>query len=291
MNATVEGTVLREHAEAHDPAEAPLAHVQHGGAVAAHQATSLLSALTQAAMNPQVDMEKVKQLFAMHKEMCAIDAEAAFNAALARAQAKILPVLNDRLNDHTSSRYATLAALNRVVMPELNAEGLSVSFNTETKNDEDPIPEGYLRTIGWMKHAAGHKERYHLDLPPDDVGIKGTKNKTDVQAHGSTNEYARRYLLRMMVNASTYDDRDSNAPRDNAAKIRERREQEEAQQKPKDPPAYAEEDITKNLPGWTKLVKEGKKTPERIVSQLRLRYTVTDEQVRNITAALPKEPA
>ena len=130
----------------------------------------------------------------------------------APSSACVTPVIvTDAENDHTQSRYATLAAINKAIVPIYSAEGLSVSFDTETKNDHDPIPQGFLRTLAYVSHAAGDTRRYHIDLPPDSVGAKGNTNKTGVQAAGSTNEYARRYLVRMIFNISTYDDEDGNA--------------------------------------------------------------------------------
>lgn len=173
---------------------------------------TLLTAIARAASDPAMDMDKVERLFKMHEKMVAQQAKAEFNAALSRAQQKIEPIATDAENDHTRSRYAKLAAINRAIVPLYTAEGLSVSFDTETKNETDPIPQGHIRTIAIVAHAAGHERRYHIDLTPDDVGAKGNTNKTAVQAAGSTNEYARRYLVRMIFNVSTFDDTDGNKP-------------------------------------------------------------------------------
>lgn len=179
-------------------------------AVQTPQAASLVQALAAAASDPRTDIDKMERLFAMHQAMTKQQAEADFNGAMARAQAKIQPIATDRENDHTHSRYATLRAINEVIAPIYSAEGLAVSFDTETKNDADPIPEGEIRTVAYVSHAGGHTRRYHLDLPPDDVGSQGKVNKTKVQAKGSTNEYARRYLMRMIFNIATGDDNDGN---------------------------------------------------------------------------------
>lgn len=169
------------------------------------QATSLLQAITSAAANKDVDIDKMRQLFEMHKEMVAIEAEAAFNAALARAQAKIEPIAAKAYNSQTQSYYAKLAAINKAIVPIYTAEGISISFGTA-----DCPKEGWYRTVAIVSHGAGHSREYHLDLPPDDVGIKGTANKTQVHAAGSTSSYARRYLVCMIFNVSTGDDNDGN---------------------------------------------------------------------------------
>ena len=172
--------------------------------VAPSNATSLLQAITSAASNPQTDIEKMERLFAMHQKMVATEAEAAFNNAMARAQAHIVPIANNAANDQTNSRYAKLAQINREIIPIYTAEGLSISF------DSADGPQGLMRTIAIVSHAQGHSRQYHLDLPPDDSGAKGTINKTKVHAIGSTSSYARRYLVCMIFNVTTEDDNDGN---------------------------------------------------------------------------------
>lgn len=169
------------------------------------QATSLLQAITQAASNPATDIEKMERLFAMHQTMVKSEAETAFNAAMARAQGAMEPVIKNRRNEQTNSNYADLATINALIKPIYTDEGFSISFDTA----EAPKPE-YLRVIAILSHKQGHSRTYHLDLPPDEVGIKGSVNKTKVHATGSTNMYARRYLTCMAFNISTVDDTDGN---------------------------------------------------------------------------------
>lgn len=176
--------------------------------VASSNATSLLQAITQAASNAQVDIEKMERLFAMHQQMVKAEAEAAFNGAMARAQAKMVPIATNAENTHTHSRYAKLEAINRLIVPIYAAEGLSVSFDSA----DSPV-QGWQRTIATVSHRDGHSRTYHLDLPPDAEGAKGNTNKTMVQATGSTNSYARRYLTNMIFNISTFDDKDGNVTR------------------------------------------------------------------------------
>lgn len=169
------------------------------------ESTSLLEAITDAARDKAVDLDKFERLFALHKEMVAREAEAQFNAAMARAQAKIVPIANNASNSSTNSRYAKLAAINKAIVPIYTAEGLAISFDSGKAEVAD-----WHRTVATVSHAAGHSKSYHLDLPLDDVGTKGTVNKTKVHATGSTNSYARRYLVCMIFNVTTKDDDDGN---------------------------------------------------------------------------------
>jgi len=184
--------------------------VQKGAIVLRSEASSLLDALTSAASDPKTDIGKMERLFAMHQQLAATQAQAAFNAAMSRAQAKIQPIVKTAENDHTKSMYAKLETINAEIVPIYTAEGLSVSFGTETANEKDPIPAGMRRTIAIVSHESGHDRRYHIDLALDASGSQGKVNKTDVQAAGSTSSYARRYLLLMIFNVSTGDDNDGN---------------------------------------------------------------------------------
>lgn len=177
------------------------------------QPANLMQALAAAAADPRMDVDKVERLFAMHKEMMAREAEAAFNDAMARAQANVEPIAKDRRNEHTKSMYATLAAINDAITPIYSAEGLAVSFDTyspERDKDLPPLLQGWVRVIAIVSHRGGHSKRHHLDGPLDDAGKDGTKNKTGIQAMGSTVSYLRRYLVCMIFNVATADDNDGN---------------------------------------------------------------------------------
>lgn len=57
-------------------------------------------------------------------------------------------------------------------------------------------------------------------------------------------------------------------------------------------PAYTEEQFTKNLPAWQKLIADGKKTAQHIIDNLLLKYTLTEAQVATIKGpAKVDEPA
>ncbi len=176
------------------------------------QPTSLMQAITMAASNPAMDMDKIERLFAMHQKVLAQEAEAQFNDAMARAQRNIVPVVANRKNTHTNSMYADLGAISKVIAPLYTAEGLSISFdsNREVLNaDGKPIPQqptGWFRTVGIVSHSAGHSRIHHIDLPSDTSGSQGKTNKTEIQGAISTTTYGRRALTCMVFNVATGDD-------------------------------------------------------------------------------------
>jgi ribosomal protein S5 len=190
-------------------------------AVQGAQPTSLMQAITMAASNPAMDMDKIERLFAMHQKVLAQEAEAQFNDAMSRAQRNIVPVVANQKNTHTNSMYADLAAIARVIAPLYTEEGLSISFdsNREVLNaDGKPIPAppaGWFRTVGIVSHSAGHSRIHHIDLPSDTSGSQGKANKTEIQGAISTTTYGRRALTCMVFNVAIGDN-DGNAGRGKA---------------------------------------------------------------------------
>ena len=187
--------------------EAALPAVQSAG-----NAGSLLQAIERVASNPSMDIAKIERLFAMHQQLMAKEAEAAFNDAMARAQAKIVPVVANQTNTHTQSMYADLAAISKVITPLFTAEGLSISFDADRPilgADGKPLPpppQGWFRTIAIVSHAVGHSRLHHIDLPSDEVGVKGNTNKTPIQGVVSMTTYGRRVLTCMVFNVAIGDE-------------------------------------------------------------------------------------
>jgi hypothetical protein len=62
--------------------------------------------------------------------------------------------------------------------------------------------------IANVMHEEGHTELVDADIPLDSTGIKGTVNKTATHATGSSFQYARNYMMRMIFNIPTGDDDD-----------------------------------------------------------------------------------
>lgn len=163
--------------------------------------------ITAAAANPQVDIEKMERLWAMHERLVARDAEQAFNAAMQGAQSEMGRISADAKNKQTNSRYATYAQLDSHLRPIYTKNGFSLSFNAG-----DDAPEGHLRVLAYVSHTAGHTRTYHLDVPADGKGAKGGDVMTKTHAQGSASSYGMRYLLKMIFNVAVgEDDDDGNA--------------------------------------------------------------------------------
>jgi hypothetical protein len=183
---------------------------EHTQAVAAPLPASETAAIFQiierAARDHTVDIDKMKELMAMHKAMRADNAELDFDRSMAAAQEEMQPVRADANNPQTKSKYASYAALDTAIRPIYTKYGFSVSFDTA-----DGAPDSCVRIVAKVAHSGGHRERPHLDMPADGKGAKGGDVMTKTHAVGAAVQYGRRYLLGMIFNLAVSKDDDGNS--------------------------------------------------------------------------------
>ncbi len=166
--------------------------------------------LIQAALSNGSGMDTVERLVALQTQMMAREAEAAFNAALCRAQASMSRVQADATNPQTHSKYATYAAMDRALRPIYTGEGFSLSFNTKEAGESSITIEAIL------SHAAGHSRTYQVPMPNDGKGAKGSDVMTRTHAQGAAVSYGMRYLLKAIFNVAVgEEDRDGNTGQQN----------------------------------------------------------------------------
>src|SRR5438132_1542582 len=113
-------------------------------------------------------MASLNCISALQEKALARDAEMQFNEAMNRAQAALGRVAPNLNNPQTKSKYASYAALDRVLRPVYTKEGFSLSFDTA----ETPHPDT-VRVLCYVSHRAGHTRKYQVDMPCDGKGAKG----------------------------------------------------------------------------------------------------------------------
>lgn len=180
----------------------------------------MVSMIERVVMDPTIPIDRLKEVLAMKErledralENAEREAKKAYFAAMSRCQAELPVVTKRQKNSHTNSKYADLAAIEREAMPIVHKHGFAVSFQPDGYNEK-----GELRVLWEISHEDGHSRNGVGEIPIDGAGSQGKVNKTGTQAFGSTATYGRRYLLCMLFNISTGDDRDGNAPsKQNAA--------------------------------------------------------------------------
>jgi hypothetical protein len=147
---------------------------------------SIISVIERAAMNPDVDIDKMERLLEMQERIMARDAEAAFNVALSEMQPE-LPTIIAR-DTGQSSKYAKWEKIYPKIMPVINKHGFALSFKTDTE-------PGQITVTAILRHKAGHSDQTSLPLPSDTSG-----NKNNVQAVGSSVQYGKRYAVTALLN-------------------------------------------------------------------------------------------
>lgn len=170
------------------------------------ETTALIHMVERMVRDPAIEVDKLDRLLATYERMKAREAENAFNDAMTRAQAEMEPVKKDASNPQTHSKYATYAAMDRVVRPIYSKHGFALSFNTAAPRS------GRETDIGVVCYATGHGHTriYDIDMPVDGKGAKGNDVMTRTHATNSGVTYGMRGLLRMIFNIATEDD-DGNA--------------------------------------------------------------------------------
>jgi hypothetical protein len=148
------------------------------------------------AVQSGASLEMVEKLMGLKERWDANEARKAYDEAVAAAKAEIPPITKDR--DGHNSRYATFAAIAKVVDPIISKHGLSYRFRTEQTER--------ISVTCILSHRAGHFEQTTLSGPPD---VGGSKNA--IQAIGSTLTYLQRYSLVQMLGLAVAQDDDGKA--------------------------------------------------------------------------------
>ena len=152
------------------------------------QEAALLAAITAAATNPAVDVEKMERLLAMQEKISADQARRAFIESLHAFQAECPPIHRGRgivVQSQTRSRYAAYEDVIRTVGPLMQRHGFSASFDTATN------PQGVICSVTCtLAHVGGHFEKSTFPVTPDSSG-----SKNGIQAIGSALSYGKRYAL------------------------------------------------------------------------------------------------
>lgn len=145
-----------------------------------------------AARDPLVDVEKLKQLMALRKEVEADVRKRAFLDALARAKGEFTPIIKRRVVDYehrdeqgrTQYKHEDLADIAAIVDPILSKFGLSYRHRSSQEG-------GKVKVTCILSHADGHSEENSLEAPEDKSG-----KKNPIQAIASTVSYLARYSLK-----------------------------------------------------------------------------------------------
>lgn len=158
------------------------------------EAATLMTVISTAAANPQVDVEKLERLLIMYERIRRDTAAAEFSAAMAEMQNELPEVLEHgkiKVGSEIRSTYALFEDINDACKPILKRHGFAMSFRIS-------IDEAKISVTGVLSHRSGHSESTSIVLPSD---VSGSKNS--VQAIGSSVSYGKRYVMSALLNITT----------------------------------------------------------------------------------------
>lgn len=174
-------------------------------AVQSTEIAEVIKAILAAATNPNVNIDVIKALRDLHRDLVQERAEQQFNDAMNVIQSNMDPILADARNPQTKSKYASHAALDHVLRPLYTGHGISLSYDT----DDCPDP-GSVRVVCYASRGP-YTRKYKMDIPADGKGAKGGEVMTRTHAVGSALTYGKRYLLGSIFNIAIDRDDDGNA--------------------------------------------------------------------------------
>lgn len=179
--------------------------------IEASEASAIFQVIERAAMNPQVDIDKMERLIQMQERIMERNARAAYAAALADMQPN-LPVIAERGGikngqGKVQSTYALWEDINDAIKPVLATHGFALSFRTGQE-------EGKIIVTGILSHREGHSEETTMHLPVDTSGSKNA-----VQAVGSSTSYGKRYTAQALLNLTSRGEDDDGGMGGDEAKI------------------------------------------------------------------------
>ena len=155
-----------------------------------HASSSFLQVVETLAANPEIELDRLRELLKIRDEERERDAHMAYHEALAAFKANPPEVVKNTTTSFDSQRgghveydYADLGSVVAALIPALGAHGLSHHWDV-TQAGSDVTVRCYLT------HRLGHKEHVELTGPIDKTG-----SKNDIQAIGSAVSYLQRYTL------------------------------------------------------------------------------------------------
>ena len=167
-------------------------------------------ALAQIIADPTFDLDRIKAVLALRKELADEEerkrkeaetavALRAFNEAFLRCQTEIPIIVRDEENKETHSQYATIARIGEKIDAIVSANGFTLSFY--------PVPtktEGAVKLECILTHVpGGYERRFEAEIPVDNVGAKGGATKTVVHGWRSSTTYMRRTLYELIFNVKS----------------------------------------------------------------------------------------
>ena len=149
--------------------------------------------LMQALADPKIPAAKLQIMLQMRREVLADQAREAYQTAFAAFSAELPVVERDGLVELGEGKgrypFTTYEQMDKILRPLLVKHGFSLQFwSSDAENKDMIIVHGALIGHGWQRESV-------YPVPPD-VG----RGRNALQARGSAQSYAKRYIADMLCN-------------------------------------------------------------------------------------------
>lgn len=155
--------------------------------------TGMTLMIERLAANPNVDVDKLRQILDMQERVLNREAEQAFNIAFNEMQPDIPIIAEKARTDKT--KYAPFEDIIATIRPIYSRHGFSLSFQTQWPSDKT------VKVIGILTHKQGHSRTSEFISLADQTGSKNA-----IQALASTISYGKRYTTNDLFCIATRDD-------------------------------------------------------------------------------------
>ena len=163
------------------------------------QSVALLGVLKEVALAPNVNVDAMRAILDMQRQLQQDQAERSLNEALSRLDIPHVKKngkipLKDKDGNIRDLAFAKWEDIDTVIRPLLRTEGFSLSFTAPARVGDG----GGATMTGWLAHREGAKREATISLPLD-TG----PGRNNLQAMGSTISYGKKYLAFMLLNIVT----------------------------------------------------------------------------------------
>lgn len=208
-------------------------------------------------------IEQLEKLMELQERWEEKEARKAYFDSLTQFQSQ-MPIIEKKKTvafNQTNYKYAPLDDIMEQIRPSLKANGLTVRWEQEQKDND-------IIVTCIITHKLGHSERVRLSGNPD---VSGKKNS--VQSIASTVTYLRRYTVTGALGIATADE-------DFDGRI-EKNEDRQAKEIGNFN-FYSDSSFEENFPKWEKSIKSGKIGVEGVINKIQSKFTLTDYQIKQL---------
>lgn len=157
-------------------------------------------------VNKEVDADKLRVLVDLQIQLEDRQAEKAFDADMIEAQSEVRALSWDKLNTERNSRNVSYPKIDSMLRPIRQKYGFTQTWDSEPSEMAD-----MMVVCCDVIHRSGHRRRYRLPMPIDNMGPKGGSGvMTKQQAVVSGSSYGIRKLASMIWDIPLLVDKDDN---------------------------------------------------------------------------------